>query len=123
MTSVSFSYDDPIASTYLVELATSGALDEISNAPDSIRSYIRNQGLVQNGVTRKSLFFVIYQTGRYGPQNGFRLCLVHEGFGVGQEDKTFVELEYSLDEAEEPIAQGAMEFVRLGVPPPAIQDP
>lgn len=69
-------------------LATSGALDEISDADDG--SMIERRilivgsqgGLVEDGVTQKSVFFVIYQTGRYGPQNGFRVALVLEGTRV-----------------------------------------
>jgi hypothetical protein len=114
MTSVSFSHDALIPSAYLVEIATSGALDEISNAPGSVRQYIRSQGLIQDGVTHKGLFFAIYQTGRHGPQNGFRLCIVHEGFEVGEEDKNTRGRGDAVRKAEEPIMQGAIEFVRLG---------
>jgi hypothetical protein len=110
------------SSAYLVELANSGALDEISNNPGSVRHYISNHGIVQSGVTRKALFFVIYQTGRYGPQNGFRLCLVHEGFEIGKK-KESEEQRDSVDDAEVQVGQGAMEIIRLGVPPPPIADP
>lgn len=69
-------------------LANSGALDEIPNADDGSAIERRilmagNQGgLVKNGVTRKSVLFIIYQTGRQGPQNGFRVALVLEGARV-----------------------------------------
>ena len=75
-------------STSLKLLANSGALDEISNAQDGSAIERRiltagNQGgLVKDGVTRKSVLFIIYQTGRQGPQNGFRVALVLEGARV-----------------------------------------
>ncbi|KFY63089.1 hypothetical protein V496_04188 [Pseudogymnoascus sp. VKM F-4515 (FW-2607)] len=110
------------SSAYLTELALSGALDEISNGPGSVRHHIRNHGVVRSGVTRKAMLFVIYQTGRYGPQNGFRLCLVHEGFEVRDEDESGGQRD-AVDDAEMPVAQGATEIIRLGVPPPPIADP
>ena len=39
-------------------------------------------GLVKDGVTRKPVLFIIYQTGRHGPQNWFRVALVLEGARV-----------------------------------------
>lgn len=60
------------------------------------------------------MFFVIYQTGRHGPQNGFRLCLVHEGFEIGKE-KESEEKRDAIDDAEMSLAQGAMEIIQLGV--------
>ncbi|KFY38140.1 hypothetical protein V494_04502 [Pseudogymnoascus sp. VKM F-4513 (FW-928)] len=110
------------ASAHLIELATSGALDEISNNPGSVRHYIRSHGVVRDGVTNKALFFVIYQTGRYGPQNGFRLCLVHEGFEIRDENEARDQRDV-VDDAEMPVGQGVMEIIRLGVPPPPIEDP
>jgi hypothetical protein len=115
MASVSFSDDTPLASSRLVELATAGALDEISNSPGSVRDYIRNRGIVRDGKTNRALLFVIYQTGRYGPQNGFRLCLVHEGFAVGED--------VAGEKAEAPVAQGVTEFIGLGTPRPPIAEP
>ena len=41
-------------------------------------------GLVKDGVTQKAVLFIIYQTGRYGPQNGFRVALVLEGARVDE---------------------------------------
>ncbi|OBT77699.1 hypothetical protein VF21_03744 [Pseudogymnoascus sp. 05NY08] len=108
--------------TYLTELALSSALDEISNSPGSVRHHISSHGLVRSGVIRKAMFFVIYQTGRYGPQNGFRLCLVHEGFEIRDENKSG-EQKDAIDDAEMPVVQGATEIIRLGVPPPPIEDP
>lgn len=110
------------SSAYLTELALSGALDEISNGPGSVRHHIRNHGVVRSRITRKAMLFVIYQTGRYGPQNGFRLCLVHEGFDVRVGDE-FGGQRDAVDDAEMPVAQGATEIIRLGVPPPPIADP
>lgn len=63
------------------ELACSGALDEISNSEngEAIERYIRGKGLVREGKTCRAVLFVIYQTTRFGPQNGFRLALILEG--------------------------------------------
>lgn len=57
------------------------ALDEISNLEDGdqIERAVRRGGLIRDGITCKAQFFIIYQTGRFGPQNGFRLALVLEG--------------------------------------------
>ena len=71
----------PQASLWL-ELARSGALDEISNAPGAVEEFIRGRGLVRERRVNRPLVFVVYQTGTLGPQNGFRLCLVHEGFDL-----------------------------------------
>ncbi|KAL8779809.1 MAG: hypothetical protein Q9213_006767 [Squamulea squamosa] len=68
-----------------LELACSGALDEISNAEDgeAIERYVRYAALVrEENRTRKGILFVVYQTGRHGPQNGFRLALVKEDVEV-----------------------------------------
>lgn len=118
MSSISFSNDTPLASTNILDLANSGALDEISNSPSSVGHYIRNRGLVKEGKTNRALLFVIYQTGRYGPQNGFRLCLVQEGFAVDEPAA-----EEIIGKAESVVQQGAMEFIQLGSPRPAIADP
>jgi hypothetical protein len=122
MTTIPITASSPLPITNLAEIATSGALDEISNAPGQIRLQIKREGLVKDGITHKAVFFLIYQTTRYGPQNGFRLCLVHEGFRVGDLEKEDGDME-ALSKAEEKIEQGAMEFIRLGTQPPAIQDP
>ncbi|CAM6089430.1 unnamed protein product [Calypogeia fissa] len=80
------------------ELIDMHILDEISNAkdaqpeidlPDAIERYVRFVGgmigrkqskiMPKIEVTQKACFFVVYQTQRLGPQNGFRLCLVEKG--------------------------------------------
>ena len=92
-----------------LSLARSGALDEISNAADAVKEFIGGRGLVQEGstMTNRAIVFVIYQTGSLGPQNGFRFCLVHEGFDLelGAED---------ILRANQAIGYGAMEFIELG---------
>ena len=71
-------------------LANSGALDEISNGEDGygierrILTAGSQGGLVKDGVTRKAVLFIVYQTGRHGPQNGFRVALVLEGARVDE---------------------------------------
>ena len=120
--------DGHIPVDLLLQLATSGALDEISNMHNAVRRHIQSRGLVKNGRTRRALFFAIYQTGRYGPQNGFRLCLVNEGFEIVDAHVAIGEwspekIEDDVTAAEEPIAQGTMEFMVLGEARPPIQDP
>ena len=90
----------------LIALATSGALDEIANSPGSIKHHIIRTGLLDdNGKVWRPHFFVIYQTGRFGPQNGFKLCLVHNEFEPEKYDFRSLELE---------IEQGTTEFIELG---------
>ena len=69
-------------------LANSGGLDEDSNGDDG--SMIEQRilmagsqgGLVKDGVTRKSVLFVIYQTGRYDRRVVFvlRWCWMGRGW-------------------------------------------
>lgn len=71
-------------------LGNSGALDNISNGDDGSGIERRilmagsQGGLVKDGVTRKAVLFIIHQTGRHGPQNGFRVALVLEGARVDE---------------------------------------
>ena len=71
-------------------LANSGALDEISNGDDGSGIERRilmagsQGGLVKDGVTRKAVLFIVYQTERHGPRNGFRVALVLEGARVDE---------------------------------------
>ena len=69
------------------------------------------------------MLFFIYQTARHGPQNGFRLCLVHAGFRIGSEEEDEegegVEGEGEgegdeIDWLEREIPQGCMGVVVLG---------
>jgi hypothetical protein len=116
MSTVPFSPDTPLSTSYLVELANSHVFDEISNDEDAVNLYILREGKVLDGTTRKTLSFVIYQTGKLDPQNGFRLCLVHRGFKIGEEKSG--EVNVALDKACEPITQSTTKFVRLRTPPP-----
>ena len=96
-------------SAFLKLLANSGALDEISNGDDGsgierqIRMVGHRGGHVKDGVTQKSVLFIIYQTGRQGPQNGFRVALVLEG----------VRLEEAKERLKGVVEKGAEEFVVL----------
>jgi len=65
-------------------LACSGALEKISNAEEGmgIELAVKRMGLVREGKTQRTVLFVVYQNGRYGPQNGLRLALVKEGVRV-----------------------------------------
>jgi hypothetical protein len=75
------------AATFMRKLAPSGGLEELSNSKDGddIDSYVHNKGKVRErgagagrGVTRPAVLFIVYETGRHGPQIGFHLCLVRE---------------------------------------------
>ncbi len=91
-------------------LANSGALDEISNSEDgsAIERRIKMPGSqgghVKDGVTQKSVLFIIYQTEKHGPQNGFRVALVLEGARV----------EDARERLKGVLQQGAEEFVVVG---------
>lgn len=91
-------------------LANSGALDEISNGDNGSGIERRilmagsQGGLVLDGVTRKSVLFIIYQTGRHGPQNGFRIALVLEGVKVVE----------ARERLKDVVEQEAEEFVVVG---------
>ena len=63
------------------------------------------------------MLFFIYQTTRHGPQNGFRLCVVHEGFHIASATKSEDDLEDDIDCLEREIPQGRMEILFLGSRP------
>lgn len=91
-------------SAFCRELAVAGILDEISNAEDgeAIGRYVTNAGAVGGGkVTKKAVLFVVYQTGRDGPQNGFRVALVKEG----------VPVESAIQQLKGEVVQNAAEYV------------
>ena len=106
------------STSFLLQLASSGALNEISNVSGAPRDFIRGQGLVDEATnkTQRALLFAIYQTGTHGPQNGFRLCLVKEGFEVGSVGGNLGEEvnRQALEAAEAEITHGAMEWIVLG---------
>lgn len=85
------------------EMACSGALDEISNAEDGtgIELAVKRAGMAASGKTQRAVLFVLYQTERHGPQNGFRLALVKEG----------VTVEDAREKLKGAVEQGAEEFM------------
>ena len=60
------------------------------------------------------MLFFIYQTARHGPQNGFRLCFVKEGFRIASAVKAEGDGEDDIDWLEREIPRGHMEVVILG---------
>ncbi|KAI1100687.1 hypothetical protein F4804DRAFT_37292 [Jackrogersella minutella] len=99
------------------EIANAGALDEISNHPGAVRNYIFNHSMrdKKSGKTQRPLLFAIYQTGRHGPQNGYRLCLVHRGFPIASATKKDGDSEDDIDRIEKALAgEGHEEVVILG---------
>ncbi|KAK3374748.1 hypothetical protein B0H63DRAFT_480832 [Podospora didyma] len=105
----------------LRHIALAGPLDEICNAPGSVRHHLFWHGWRDKETNKlgKSMLFFIYQTGRHGPQNGFRLCVVHQGYHVTSptKDESDAGKEDDIDRVERPIAQGLMEVVVLGEVP------
>ncbi|VUC29452.1 unnamed protein product [Clonostachys rosea] len=98
------------------QLATSAALDEITNIPGGIRHYIFHRGVRDKvtGKTAKSLLFAIYQTQRYSPKTGYRVCLIHEGYYIASDTKKEGEPEDEIDYLEKDIPRDSKEFVILG---------
>ncbi|RYP01980.1 hypothetical protein DL764_006013 [Monosporascus ibericus] len=101
------------------ELANSTATGaEISNSRDSVRHHIFNYSMrdKETGKTGRSIAFVIYQTERHGPQNGYRFCLVHEGYYIASPEREEGAPEDEIDVIEKDIPQGHEEMVILGEP-------
>ncbi|KAK8029691.1 hypothetical protein PG993_010982 [Apiospora rasikravindrae] len=109
---------NPLPTPMLRELANSSTFDEIPNSPDSVRHHIFNFAMrnKETGKTERSIVIAIYQTGRHGPQNGYRLCLVHEGYYIASPEKKEGEPEDEIDTLERPIPQGHEEMVIIGTP-------
>ncbi|OTA54798.1 hypothetical protein K449DRAFT_439160 [Hypoxylon sp. EC38] len=107
-------------SLMLQQFAIAGGLDEISNFPGSVRHHIGRSShhLKGTNTTHNAFYFWIYQTGRHGPQNGFRLCLVNRGYHVGPDEQSHPDKEDDIDLLEKPIPQGHIELAILGEPPP-----
>ncbi|KAH8887879.1 hypothetical protein GQ53DRAFT_843981 [Thozetella sp. PMI_491] len=106
----------PLPPRVLLEIAAAGALDEISNAPDSVRHYIYWTGLRDKEASTllKPLFFFVYESGRGGgPHAGFRLCMVRRGFFIDSPTKAGNEGEDDIDRVEMPIPRGHTEVVIL----------
>ena len=119
MESHAISASNPLSPAVLQQFANSAILDEISNSPGAVRHHIywhsdRNKA---DNTLRKSLLFFIYQTGRHGPQNGFRLCIVYSGFHIASAAKSEDSVEDDVDRLEKEIPQGHMEVVFLGRKP------
>ncbi|KAH8883386.1 hypothetical protein GQ53DRAFT_811584 [Thozetella sp. PMI_491] len=114
----------PLQGAVLQQLANYGPLDEISNGDGSVRHHIfwhSKRDKTTNTILAPMLFW-IYQTGRHGPQNGFRLCLVHEGFHIASPTKEEDDTEDSIDRLEKDIPQGHMEVIMLGEKPAYLKD-
>ncbi|RSL56959.1 hypothetical protein CEP54_008534 [Fusarium duplospermum] len=114
----------PLPPSVLQQLALGSPLDEISNHPGGIRHHVFWHG-GRNKKTNKlerSMLFFVYQTGRVGPHNGFRLCLVHQGFHIASATKGEGEAEDDIDRLEREIPQGHMEVVVLGEAPVYVDD-
>lgn len=108
----------------LQQIANSGIFDEIPNSTGAVRHHIywfSDRDKADNTLRRPYIFF-IYQTGRHGPQNGFRLLIVHSGFHIASATKSEDDVEDDIDRLEKEIPQGHMEVVFLGPkpsPPPS----
>lgn len=95
-------------------------MDEIANYPGAVRKHIFNSCMRDKknttGKAEQDIAFVIYQRGRYGPQNGYRFCVVHAGYIIGGKEKVEGEPEDDIDKLENDIPQGHEEMVVLGEP-------
>ena len=108
---------NPLSPTVVQQIADAGALDEISNSPGAVRHHIYWRGSRDraDNKLRKTMMFLIYQTTRHGPQNGFRLCIIYAGFRINSPTKAEDdETEDDVDRLEKPIPQGHKEVVFLG---------
>ena len=115
--------NSPLLPDFICQIAHGAATDEISNFPGAVRRYIYNSGQVRGtGRTQRALLFSIYQTERHGPQNGFRLCLVHQGFELATEVKAEGTPDDEVDLVEKAIPQGLMEMAILGEEPEPIPE-
>lgn len=115
------SASNPLSPAVLQQIANAGILDEISNRSGAVRHHIYwhgNRNEADNTLRYPMLFF-IYQTTRHGPQNGFRLCLVHRGFHIASATKCEEDVEDDIDRLEKEIPQGHTEVVLLGPEPTA----
>lgn len=114
------SASNPLSPVILQQIAHAGILDEISNYPGAVRHHIYWHGNRDNAnnTLRMAMMFFIYQTTRHGPQNGFRLCVVHSGFHIASATKSEGNGEDDIDRLEKEILQGHMEVVFLGSKPP-----
>lgn len=121
MSSYAVSESQPLPAAALRQIAEAGPLDEISNAAGAVRHHLFWHGRrdrVTNRLHSPVLFFV-YQTGRHGPQNGFRMVLVRRGYRVESPTKPDGDgAEDDIDRLEKDIPQGHMEVVILGEEPP-----
>ena len=119
MNSYSISESNPLPPVVLQQIMVSGLLDEISNSSGSVRHHVFWFGDRDkvSGKLRRPMLFSVYQNTRHGPQNGFRLCLFHEGYYIASDTKVDGAAEDDIDRLEKSIPQGSMEFVVLGVPP------
>lgn len=105
-----------LPASILQQIASTGVLDEISNYPGAVRHHIYHSGNHRRDdiASRRSLLFFVYQTGRDGPQNGFRLCIVHNDYRLASPDKGEGHAEDDVDRLEAAIPQGHVEAVVLG---------
>lgn len=115
-----------LSTTVIREIANAGAVDEISNHPGAVRNYILHNAMrdEKTGKTQKAILFAIYQTGKHGPQSGYRLCLVHKGFyiasateqdaGVGEDEIDRIESALPSETHEEIVILGDSQTERGG---------
>lgn len=105
----------PLRTDLLMHIAQSGALDEIPS--NAVRHHVYYHGRhLRNAcnILRQPMLFTVYQTGRHGPQNGFRLCLIQPGFYIDSSTKSEGDLEDDIDRLEEEVPQGHVEVDILG---------
>lgn len=116
-----FTEGGSVSGEFIRQLVTTHCFDEIPNSPGTVRNFLWNQSPDPSkkkkkftGVAEHSYMFCVYQTGRYGPQNGFRFVIVQRGYPIASATKAAGTGEDEIDALEKPIPQGHMEIVVLG---------
>ncbi|KAK8877600.1 hypothetical protein PGQ11_002546 [Apiospora arundinis] len=106
----------PLPISMLRDMTNSGAFNEIANDTNAVRHHIYYFSMrhKKTGKTQKSILFAIYEAGKHGPQNGYRLCLVHQGFYIASPERKEGDPEDDIDKLEKPIPQGHEEMAILG---------
>lgn len=118
-----FTEGGSVSGEFIRQLVTTHYFDEIPNYPGAVRRFLWNKSPNPNnkkktftGVAECSHMFSIYQSGRYGPQNGFRFVIVQKGYPITSATKPEggATEDDEIDALEKPIPQGHMEIVVLG---------
>ncbi|KAL8334562.1 hypothetical protein RB598_009032 [Gaeumannomyces tritici] len=114
-----FTEGGSVSGELIRQLVNTHYFNEISTG--SVRHFLYHQSPDPNkkkkkytGVAEHAHMFAVYESGRYGPQNGFRFVIVQRGYPIASATKAEGAEEDEIDALEKPIPQGHMEIVVLG---------